>query len=80
MKLRINYMVFRLYDLERITKEHWNAPVQWRYKDKNIEFGLETSEGISWFPYIQAPSKIVDLVCSYKKMQPKIGFRNEKPL
>lgn len=68
-------MVFRLYDLEKITKEKWGAPHQWRYKDKNIEFGLETTHGMEWFSYVQAPSKIVDLVCSYKKLLPKIELR-----
>jgi len=70
-------MTIRLHDLERITKEHWSSPHQWRYKDKNIEFGLDTSYGISWFPYVQAPSKVVDLVNAYKKMQPKIELRKE---
>jgi hypothetical protein len=68
-------MTIRLYDLEKITKQKWLSPHQWRYKDKSIEFGLETSQGMQWFSYAQAPSKIVDLVCSYKKMLPKIELR-----
>ncbi|HMG14875.1 MAG TPA: hypothetical protein VK590_05490 [Saprospiraceae bacterium] len=68
-------MVLRLHDLEKITKPHWGSPHQWRYKDKNIEFGLDTSHGMQWFPYCQAPIKIEELVNAYKKMLPKIELR-----
>lgn len=68
-------MMLRLYDLEKITKGYWDCPHQWRYHEKNIEFGLETSSGMEWFSYIQSPSRIVDLVCAYKEMLPKIEMR-----
>lgn len=68
-------MVLRLHDLEKITKEHWSSPHQWRYKDKNIQFGIETTSGMEWFSYVQAPAKVVDLVCCYKKLLPKIRLR-----
>lgn len=65
----------RLHDLEKVTKEYWTSPHQWRYKDKDIQFGIETTYGMEWFSYVQAPARIVDLVCSYKKLLPKIELQ-----
>lgn len=70
-------MTFRLTDLEELTKKHWSSPHQWRYNNKNIEFGIDSSYGIQWFPYYQAPVKIQNLVSAYIKMQPKIGLIDE---
>lgn len=71
-------MTIRLYDLEKLTNEVWSTPHEWRYHDKNIEFGLETSNGMQWFSYAISPSRIVDIVCSYKKMLPKIELRQNE--
>ncbi len=68
-------MTLRLTDLERLTKDKWSSPHQWRYHEKNIEFGIDSSHGIQWFPYCQAPESIEKMVKSYIKMQPKIGLR-----
>lgn len=58
----------RLYDLEQLTKKIWLCRHQWRCENKNIQFGLETSSGMQWFSYLQAPSKIVDIVCAFAKV------------
>jgi hypothetical protein len=70
-------MTLRLRDLEKILENKWVA--QWRYHNKQIEFGLPSNNNeIEWFPYWQAPARIVDLVCAYKKMLPKIEMRENE--
>jgi hypothetical protein len=65
---RMNDISIRLYDLEEKVNKIWKSPVQWRYIKKNIEFGLLTSDGISWFPYYRAPEKVEKCVNSYIKI------------
>lgn len=71
-------MTIRLYDLEKLTSEKWRVDHQWRYHNGKIEFGIETSDGIEWTSFVQAPNNIMDIVLAYRKMQSKIELREEQ--
>ena len=66
-------MTVRLNDLETLLKDKWPIVNDWRYHNKQIEFGLPgVKNELHWFPYSQAPEEIMKLLHSYIKTMNRV--------